>query len=402
MSHSSQVTHIPTPLRASLIHAGLQNAGDTPSISLGRGTPGFFGPVASARVNDLTFSCGGTPDRYPNGVGDENLRSLVARQFSRVCGAAVQADELIITNGATQALDLLFREWGFRAGGRVNVAVLTPTWCVLPCNQIRLAGGRVLEIPSRRDATGWRIDMTAAETALQEADMLFIVTPGNPTGSLCSHDLPLLLRLAFKRGVCCVLDLTYAEMIFDDRLPLDAGLLDDHREQLYLVNSLSKTFGMPGVRVGALVSPPRFCDGIAKVFEANVMGVANICQAIAVRALRQWEETNGRWFDDVMVELRCRRQLTCETLERLGFSFDEPAAGYYVFAVPPTRLRLLGTSFAEKLNRAVGVTVVPGNDFDQSGEYGDYFRLSYANPTTMANLLDAMRRIEDFVVNNHF
>lgn len=381
-------------LRESWIHtgSGATYEGSLPAISLGRGTPGFYGPELAPTDFGPSFSIGAPPIRYPSTAGSDRLKSLIAEYCSRKHKLPLEPDEVIVCNGGTHAILVALSCINLMSSAhRLRCGFVTPTWLALPSNQVRLLGGAAVEISSKLFGSKWTVDMADLELLARQKslDTLFLVNPSNPTGSLIESEL---FPLLFDHGISCILDITYDMMVYASDSP---PILPPNRERLFIVGSLSKTFAIPGIRLGFLIPPRAARETCSRIVEATTMGVSALSQDYAAGSLEAWQETNGAWFTPVMTELSKRLELTVQALNRSGFAFARPQAGYYVFAQVPPHWTGRAIEFAQALYGISGVEVVPGVDFGSS--YGSFIRLSFANPRTQEELIESLRRISQFV-----
>jgi aspartate aminotransferase len=250
----------------------------------------------------------------------------------------------------------------------------------------------VIEVPSVFTGSEWQINRPSLSSLVLQRtlDVLFVVNPSNPTGSIVAEGSAAFPAL-FGQTVPCILDITYDAMVYGPSQPFVPADCGHH----FIVGSLSKTFAIPGIRVGFLVAPHWARETCAQIVEATTMGVSSLSQEYAVNSLEDWLQTGGAWFKPVMTELQARRDLTVHALGRAGFSYAIPRAGYYVFAQLPGAWAGQAVDFCRALQRTAGVEVVPGTDF--GADYGSFVRISFANPRTRAKLADSLGRIGQFM-----
>lgn len=167
--------------------------------------------------------------RYPDSTG---LERRLARQWG------VGADRALVTGGADDAIDRICRRW--LADGREMVTVV-PTFQMMP-TFARLAGGRVREIPALDDPAPLEptLDRLGERTGL-----VTVISPHNPTGRVASAARMLEIAERLPNGAMLLADLAYVE--FADRDPTAAFL---ERDNILVVRTLSKAWGLAGLRVG--------------------------------------------------------------------------------------------------------------------------------------------------------
>jgi aspartate/methionine/tyrosine aminotransferase len=382
--------------RTSWIHSGpgVSYKGRLSAQSLGRGTPGFYGPASPSPEEPLhcsAFSLEGRPIKYPATAGEPDLRKLVAQYCSNF-GFLCSPDDIILCNGGTQAilLSLLYLHQSFP--NSLRCGFFTPTWLTLPLNQLSLLGGTHIEIPSLLGSSNtWDLDrdLVCDLCARGAINMAFVVNPSNPTGSLID---PEVFSTLSAHRIPTVLDVTYESMLYNPPIELFSGV---ERSNTFLVGSLSKTFAVPGIRLGFLVPPPTALANCIRIMEAVSLGISALSQAFARQCLTHWIESRGTCFLPVIGELKRRRALTTQILSGCGFRIAPPSGGYYTFAELPPAWIGQAVSFCRSLYSQSCVELVPGPEFGD--EYASFVRISFANPATYNDLKEALLRIDNFV-----
>jgi alanine-synthesizing transaminase len=198
--------------------------------------------------------------------------------------------------------------------------------------------------------------------------------PANPTAYTADLDFyKEVVKYCKEQGIFILSDLAYSEIYFDDNNPPPSvlqipGAIDITVE----FTSMSKTYSMPGWRVGFAVGNERLIAALARVKSYLDYGAFTPIQVAATAAL------NGS--DDVIAEVRKiyknRRDVMVESFARSGWNIPVPAATMFAWAPIPAEFAHLGSlEFAKLLIRETGVGVAPGVGF---GEYGDqYIRLAF-------------------------
>jgi aspartate/methionine/tyrosine aminotransferase len=335
------------------------------------------------------FQFGGRPVDYPPAPGFKTLRCAIAAYLQRQNSLSVDPSRIIVTIGATQAILVALGTLKLAArlqGGALQVHFLTPTWNVLPRNQARMLDVTCDDVPSTLTDGVWTIPALPDFHRAGGADVhvVFGANPGNPTGRLTSLDS---LR---SPESFCLLDITYESMLYEGEGHLDLAPLAVHAPSTFVVGSLSKTFAIPGVRVGYLVSPPSFASDCADVLNSFTMGVSVLDQAYALSALESWQASSS-WFRAVRDELRTRANVVFTTLRDLGFALARPNAAYYAFGQLPDYVEGSAAEFSQRL-LARGVRLVPGDDFG-GAPFRRFIRVSFGNEISLAALRLALHEI---------
>jgi alanine-synthesizing transaminase len=200
---------------------------------------------------------------------------------------------------------------------------------------------------------------------------LVVSFPSNPTAQVTDLDFYReLIAFAKKNHLWVLSDLAYAEIYFDDTPPPSILQVEGAKDVAVEFTSLSKTFAMPGWRMGFAVGNPRLVDALTRIKSYLDYGAFTPVQVAAAAAL------NGP--DDCIAEIRAtykaRRDVLVDAMGRAGWDIPPPPATMFAWAPVPEPFREIGSmGFSKILLREAEVAVAPGIGF---GEYGEgYVRL---------------------------
>ena len=307
---------------------------------------------------------GGCTHYFPAPGFDANvLQKAVAKYYRRERNCKVDPlTEIVPTHGAQEGLSL-----SVQAGARPGAEVIVPepTYNVF-IEKLEGFGVRPVFVPLL-EKEHWRIDFDSVKSVITERTrLIFICNPNNPTGTLCTRkDMEALAEiLAENPEVSVVLDECYSRILYGGAehhsLLGDADLMD----QVYVVNSFSKTYAMTGWRLGYVVSSKKNADRIKRIsFEYNG-GVAYPIQYAGAVAL---EKCSG-FVKKMRAELGIRRDAMLDGLAELkDVAFEKPRGGFEVFAdfSPYSRD---SESFVEAIENEARVKTMPGRKYGPSGE----------------------------------
>ena len=194
---------------------------------------------ADFKFKDLGLKLDDLVIAYVDHRGHKGLRQLLAP-------APLKADQVLLTSGAAQALFIISTTLLSKGD---ELVVVRPNYATnLETPRAIEAKLKIVELEFEK---GWKIDPAEIEKAISPATRLVSITvPHNPTGAMMSaHDIQAVVEITRKKGVTLLVDETYREMSFDGVLPY-AATLGSH---VISVASFSKTFGLPGIRVGWLM-----------------------------------------------------------------------------------------------------------------------------------------------------
>ncbi len=247
------------------------------------------------------------------------LRQAIAERLSDELGASIDPEcEVLVTAGAMQALDLVFRATA------AGASVVTPS----PCFFLQGLVSKVVTVTTRAE-DGYAIDWQALERVMTPAiRVLLIVTPGNPTGYvLTDRDVDELSGLAERNDLLVVSDESYDRLTYDGRehrSPLTARAL---RGRGVLIRSFTKSFAMPGWRVGYMVGPAALIDACLKLLEWSALYGSSVPQSAALAALSGPQS----WLDGIAAEFASHRDRVHACLTRAGVATVLPSGGPFLF-----------------------------------------------------------------------
>jgi aspartate/methionine/tyrosine aminotransferase len=341
------------------------------------GEPDFPTPAPIVAAARRALDAGRT--RYTPACGLPELREALARYYRERYGMPVAPSRIVVTPGASGALQLAL---GVLVDPGTRVVLADPSY---PCNRhfVRLFEGEPVSVPVGAEQ-GYQLtpeQLTAAWDA--RTRVALVASPSNPTGTLVAPDmLAALADTTATRGGTLVVDEIYHGLVYGPPPPT-ALALGGH---VLVVNSFSKYFGMTGWRLGWLVAPPELVQDIEKLAQNLFLAPPTLSQYAALAAF----ET------DTLAELETRREAFAarrdylvEALRGLGFGIPlTPQGAFYVYADCSFGDDAL--LLAQRLLDAAGVAVTPGIDF---GSYRATRHLRFAYTTSLERLAEGVARI---------
>ncbi|MCM3568581.1 aminotransferase [Neobacillus mesonae] len=352
-------------------------------ISLGVGEPDFVTPWNIREATILSLEQGITS--YTANPGLLELRQEICKYLkNRFSVQYNPKNQVIVTVGASQAIDLAFR--AILNQGE-EVLIVEPAF-VAYGPLVSLAGGKPVPV-STSPENGFKVTPEQIEAAITEkTKAILICSPNNPTGTMLTKDeLAELAKVIQKHDLILISDEIYAELSYDETFTSFAAI-DGMYERTILINGFSKGFAMTGWRLGYLAAPAEFVSVMLKIYQYTTMCAPHMLQIGAIEALRN----TFNEVEEMRKSYQRRRNYIVQSLNEIGLDCHTPGGAFYVF--PSIRSTGLSSEeFAEELLKAEKVAVVPGNAFGESGE--GYVRCSYA--TSMAQLQEALKRMQRFV-----
>jgi aspartate/methionine/tyrosine aminotransferase len=322
-------------------------------------------PLTLEELLDLageTDSILGTGLGYGQSNGTTTLRERIAALYDHAT-----ADAVVVTNGSAEAN--FVAAWRLLGPGD-PVAILTPTYMQLPGLGEGLAGP-VRRIPLREERR-WQPDPDEVRRAITEDTRLVVVTnPQNPTGvRLDDTSVMAVLGAAERVGAWVLADEVYAGAEADGRR---TPSLYGRYERVIATGSLSKAYGLPGLRIGWLVAPGSLAEELWARKDYTTISPGALTDSLAALALR--EDVRDRLIDRgrriVREHVDVVRRWVAETDGFRPFHHD---AGAICF--PRYDLDVDSLALAERLRAEMDTLIVPGAHFD----LGPYLRIGFGIP----------------------
>jgi aspartate/methionine/tyrosine aminotransferase len=330
-------------------------------IHLEIGEPDFPAHPAAATACIRAIEAGQT--HYTDSRGLAELREAIAEDHWRRSGADVAPERVIVSNGTSPAMLLVF---SLLVGEGDEVVLASPHYPCYP-NFVRMSGGVPVAIPAD-PATGYAMDVEAVRRALTPRTRAIVVgSPANPTGAVQSEET---MRGLASLGVPIISDEIYDGLLYDGAKVTSALQLSG---DAYVLDGFSKRYAMTGYRLGYAIVPLESVRAM-QVMQQNLFISANcFVQHAGVAVLRDRSDA----LEEMLAAYTRRRRLLIDGLRELGFGIPvEPKGAFYVFAdaraFDSDSLRL---AYALLERAKVGTT--PGVDFGASGE--GWLRFTYAN-----------------------
>jgi len=350
-------------------------------ISLGVGEPDFAPPWSARDAAIASLERGQTS--YTANRGMRELRERIVDDVGSRYGLDYDADEeVLVTAGASEAIDLAFR--AFHDPGD-KVAVAQP--CYLSyVPSATLAGADVVDVPTR-EADDFKLTREVLEASgASEAETLVMCYPNNPTGATMTRaELEPVAEFAREHDLQVFSDEIYAELTYEHDHASIASF-PGMRERTVVFSGFSKAYAMTGLRLGYALAPPAAIEAMNRIHQYTMLSAPTTAQHAAVDALDN--------CDDDVAEMRAqydrRRNYLLSRFDDMGIDCFPASGAFYVFPKCPWDD---ADAFAEALIEEEGVAVVPGHVFGAGGE--GHLRVTYA--TSMSDLKEAMARIESFI-----
>ncbi len=361
----------------------VQAKGDV--ISLGVGEPDFSTPWHIREAIIRSLERGQTS--YTSNLGMPKLRELIAEYVESFFGVKYDAkEEVIITVGVSEALDLAFR------------ALLDPGDEVIyhePCYvsyspTIVMAHGRPVPVATRPE-DGFSLRASDVASAISEKTKVVVLNfPTNPTGAVQPlAELEAIARLIVKHDLFCITDEIYSELRYDIQTGdphVSIASLPGMRERTILLHGFSKAYAMTGLRLGYACAPHAIVEAMMRIHQYSMLCAPITSQVGAIEAL----ENGAGPVEEMRKSYEVRRNLFLQGMKEIGLPCFTPGGAFYAFP----DIRKTGLSSAEfcvQLLEEENIAVVPGSAFGATGE--GFVRCCYATaPDLLEKALDGIRR----------
>ncbi|HED15844.1 MAG TPA: pyridoxal phosphate-dependent aminotransferase [Gammaproteobacteria bacterium] len=347
------------------------------------GEPDFATPTAIQQAGIQALQEQKT--HYTPATGLPALRQAISHYYQSRYGVAVAAERILITPGASGALQLVI---ALLADAGETVVLTDPGY---PCNR------NVVQCLAAKPVT---VACGIGEQAALDAQLfeqsvagpvaaLLLASPSNPTGDILDLEtLAELERWVSGRGGALVVDEIYQGLEYGQASRTVCSL---NNPDIYVINSFSKFFGMTGWRVGWLVAPEQTVADLDKLAQNLFLAASTPAQHAALAA----------FLPDTLDELERRRRIFQQrrdylrpALEQLGFKMlSVPRGAFYLYA-DCSAFSDDSMRFCDEMLEQIGVAVTPGVDF---GQQQASRRVRFAYTTSLERLQEGIKRLSGYL-----
>ncbi|MGZ8194364.1 MAG: pyridoxal phosphate-dependent aminotransferase [Methylosarcina sp.] len=322
--------------------------------------------------------------KYTSAAGLPELRGKIAAFYEQRYGVKVPERRIFVTPGASGAFLLAL---GASLNPGEEVLMSDPCY---PCNSnfVRLFDGNTRTIPVDA-ATYYQLTADLIRRHWNENTKgALIASPSNPTGTLIPRDeLLRAVRAVNSLGGCFYSDEIYHGLVYSDNAASALEFSDD----VFVINSFSKYFGMTGWRIGWLIVPDEFVGAAEKLAQSIFIATSSDAQYAALAA---FDEATLAELEHRRREFETRRDFLYKALLGLGFKISvKPEGAFYIYA-DCSKFTDDSFQFAIELLEAEGVAVTPGRDF---GVNNAHHTLRFAYTISIDRMAMAMQRLQRFI-----
>ena len=339
------------------------------AVNLGQGFPDFGWPPEILEVAARALTEGS--NQYPPSRGLPQLREAIAAHYARHHGQQLDAAQICVTSGATEAIGAAILA-SVTPGD--ETIIFTPAYdCYAP--MIRRAGGTVREIALQ--PPGWRIDREAVAAAVTPRTRVLILNnPHNPTGRLFdAAELAIIADIARDHDLIVISDEVWEHILLDGQRFTPLASLPGMAERTIKAGSAGKIFSLTGWKVGWLVAAPELAGVVARAHQFLTFATAPNLQAAVAFGLSEGDA----WIAPMRQAFAAARDRLAGGLRGAGFAVLDAASTYFQCVdLQASGLDCDDERFAAAAVEQAGVAVVPLSAFAEDDPPRHLVRLCFA------------------------
>jgi len=337
---------------------------DKDIIDFGMGNPDQ--PTPQHIVDKLCEAAqDGRNHRYSVSRGIPGLRKAICSWYKRKFDVDLDPEtEAIATIGSKEGL------------AHLAVAITSPGDLILTPNPAYpihpygfiIAGADIRHVPMGPDRDYFADIEKAVKDSWPRPKLIIVNFPSNPTAQVVDLDFYVkLVAFARENNLIVVSDIAYAEITFDDYVCPSIMQVPDAKDVAVEFYSLSKSYNMPGWRMGFMVGNKEIVAALAKIKSYLDYGTFQPLQIASCAALNGPQDC----VEEIRAMYQSRRDVLIDGMHNMGWMADKPKASMFVWAEIPDEFKAMGSlEFSKKMLIEAGVSVSPGIGF---GDYGDDF-----------------------------
>ncbi len=352
-------------------------------VHLELGQPDFSTPANVRETGIQAIRDGQT--RYVAAAGILRFRETIAEYAGRQRGISIHPEQVVVSPGTKPGLffpplalvapgdEVIYPDPGF------------PTYSAV----IKVTGGVPVPIPLREE-NSFSFDLDVFDAKISDSTKLIILnSPSNPTGGVIPYaDLKHIAEKAQKHNAWVLSDEIYARLVYDNLDVPYISAFDGMQERTVIVDGFSKTYAMPGWRLGYMIAPKALAERLELLITHSAGCTAAFTQIAGIEALTGPQQV----IADMLAQYQSRRERGLALLNAIpGLVTQKPQGAFYLFP----NIKSFGLSSAELARRLLdeaGVAVLAGTDFGAGGE--GYLRLAYA--TSLEKIESGIGRMAKF------
>jgi len=355
-------------------------------IDLGMGNPNL--PTPSHIVEKLIDAAKKPHNhRYSASRGITKLREAISNWYKRRFDVEIDPDkEAVVTIGSKEGLSHLI----LAMIGPGDIALVPNPTYPIHCYAVVIAGGNVRSVPLTEENDFFEELVKAAKATWPRPKLMIISFPHNPTTRVVDLDFfQKIVDFAKENKMWVIHDLAYADLVFDGYKAPSFLQIKGAKEVGVEFFSMSKSYNMPGWRVGFCVGNEKMIAALTRIksyLDYGIFQPIQIASIIALNSPQDCVKETVRIYEE-------RRDVLVDGLNRIGWRVEKPKATMFVWARIPEGYRHLGSvGFSKMLIEEAKVAVSPGIGFGECGE--GYIRFALVeNPHRIRQAIRGLRRV---------
>ena len=319
---------------------------------------------------------------YTHNRGIPELRAALQRYHQRLYGLRISDDRIAVTSSGMNAIEILCQAL---LGARTKAVAITPAWPNI-LRAMTINGAEVVETPLGRSNRGWSLDLEAVDAACAEGvKVLYAASPANPTGwAISREEAEALLTISRKRDIALISDEVYHRIVYDRPVAFSFLEIATPEDNVFIVNSFSKSWAMTGWRMGWMIFPDYFTPIAEKLIQFNTSGGQAFLQRGAIAALDEGEQ----FVAEFVARCRTGREIVSRRLAQMSRVQEIASNGsfYAMFEIDGVSDTL---AFCKAAVQKARIGLAPGVAFGRGAE--TLIRLCYAkSPKTLETAMDQL------------
>ena len=357
--------------------------------NLSAGEPDFDAPNEILKATSEAIFDGYT--KYGPASGDLELRKAIAEKLQTQNNLNVGYENVMVTNGAKQAIYNLFQ---VLLNDGDEVIIPAPYWLSYP-QMVRLAGGKPVFLNSSAE-DGFKINIQDLKSKISPKTKFIIInSPNNPTGRVMPKEELLQIAEVVRenKNINILSDEIYELILKKEFKHLSlASLATDLKERIFIINGFAKGWAMTGWRVGYLVGQKDVIKASSALQSQSTSNVCSFVQRGALEALK----INREFFLEINSHYDLRREVLYKGLKNIeGLFIYPPNGAFYAFPRLPNK-SMTSVEFCKRILNDYGLVVVPGKPF------GDDQCIRISCASSKEKILDGLTRLEKGILNYYF
>jgi aspartate/methionine/tyrosine aminotransferase len=372
---------MPEKIKGSLISYMSNLVKKNGGINCAQGIPGFDPP--RELIEELRSAAYENCHQYAPGYGLQELRELIAENT----GKKIDSNNVLITNGATEAISLIYLYIKNNFGPQITVLGFDPvyeSYFHLP----EIHGDKFIRFNNEADGS---INLASLEKTVteQKVKIIFLASPGNPYGKIIDkNSVEKIVDICRKNDCFLIFDAVYSEIYFDvsPYLPIQ-----EPDRNIFFVSAFSKMLSITGWRLGFLTAHRTHMQNLGETHDYTGLSSPSVLQKAVLNYLLK-SEYGADYLSDIRDRIKFSFDTMSSELKQSGFFIPEIKGGYFIWAKLPSKYDN-GFDFALELYDKTKVATVPGIHF--SPNYSKWIRINIARP--VEEIREASERIRDFI-----